>query len=102
MLRAALSTVLSKRLRDGELKVVEAFRHNRQTKLAKSLKVLAPRLQCFAGSRYGKQIDLSGVRQSANIKTLAPNSLNVYDVLRYKQIIIDKSAIPALTKTSSK
>ncbi len=104
MLRAALSTVLSKRLRDGELKVVEAFpaATGKTKELAKSLKVLAPRLNALLVPGMENKLIYRASGNLPNIKTLAPNSLNVYDVLRYKQIIIDKSAIPALTKTSSK
>lgn len=95
MMRAALSVALSKRLKDGELKIVENLPKDlKKTKdFAKAVSVIVPKMHAlFVPDSANKLI----FRASANIKdakTLAPGSLNVYDLLRYRNIIMDSKAV---------
>jgi large subunit ribosomal protein L4 len=95
MLRAALAAVLSRRLKDGELKVVESLPANvsKTKELAKSIKGVLPRLHALLVPSMSNKLIYRASNNLPNVKAIAPNSLNVYDVLRYKNIIIDKSAV---------
>lgn len=93
MLRAALHSVLSKKLADGQLRVVE------------SLETGAPKTKVMFGAIKNylpallvpetKHAQFVG-RSSRNIpkaKSLNGASLNVEDLLRYKNVLLEKSAI---------
>lgn len=89
MARLALHSALSKKLSDGELKVVDSLEINQpKTKelnwVSKST-LLVPAVE-------NKAI----YRASANlpkVKSLDPRSLNVEDVAKYKNVLIDQKAI---------
>ena len=94
MLRGAIASVLSKRLQDGELKIVEAIQSAGKTKeFAKSFAVLAPRLNALMIPAKENKLVYRASRNIPNVKSLAANSLNVRDLLQYKQIFIDKNAL---------
>lgn len=104
MKQLALASVLSRKLKDGEVKILESLRLE-----APKTKLLAVNLRSFlALSKRQKKFDAllipdcenKGVyRAAANLqktKALHPHSLNVYDCLNYKHIIIDEKAVPAI------
>lgn len=100
MLRAALSSVLSQRLRDGELKVVDALPQVQKTKeLAKQLFGLLPKAHALLIPAMENKSIYRSSRNLPAIKSLAPNSLNVYDLLKYKHIVLDKEAVAVIAKT---
>ncbi len=100
MLRGALWSALSDRLRKGELKVIDALPADiSKTKLvAKSLRVLSPQLHALLIPTSANVLLRRATANIPRIAVAAPASLNVTDVLRYKQIFIDQAAVAALGK----
>lgn len=96
MLRAAIYSALSKRLADGELKVVDSL----GLEIPRT-KILASQLAVFLNNKISALlVPASGnkniYRASSNIpkvKVLAAASLNVEDVLKYKNVLLDQKAI---------
>ena len=89
MVRAGVYVALSKKIADGECKVIDtlAIKEPRTRELAWVAKstLLIPRVG-------NKDI----FRASANIqkvKALDPQSLNVEDLLKFKNILIDREAV---------
>lgn len=106
MLWASFASVLSERLRKGEVKFVEHMPEALKTKeLLQSLKhVLATRP---ASRRAGSALLIPAAknpgvfRASANVpsmKSIAPTALNVYDLLRHRAIVIDKDAAATIAE----
>lgn len=106
MKRTALFSVLSKKAKDGEVKVFESL-----VLEAPKTKVLASTLNAILSMKKGeKRYDVLMVgnvanknlfRASANLeKTLAidATSLNVNDILNHKNIFIDKEAVATIVK----
>ncbi len=96
MLRAAIHSALSKRLSEGALKVVESLElPNYKTK------ELATQLKAFFNNILNAMLvpakgNHNIYRASGNlpkVKSLAADSLNVEDILKYKNILIDQKAI---------
>jgi large subunit ribosomal protein L4 len=84
---------------DGEVKIVDSMAvAEPKTKLASGL------VQAFSGVTPNALIIPSSsnkniYRASANIpkvKSLDPKSLNVYDLLKYKNVLIEKDAVAAI------
>ena len=104
MRKQALSSVLSKRLADEELRIVE----NIAIKEAKT-KVMFAALDKFLGRNH-KKMDVLIIRNPENeeitrsarnlvkTKVVSPVSLNVYDLLNYKTILVDKEALPIINE----
>ncbi len=111
MKHAALASLLSKKLKDNELKIYETFAISEpKTKLAAE----ALRKATGVGKRV-KNFNVLVVRDPENrmltraarnlpkTKVLDPNSLNVYDVLNYRYVFFEKNAIDAMQqKTESR
>lgn len=100
MRQKALFTILSRRLKEGEVVIVDSL----DITEPKS-KVLANALAPFMAEKDQALIiptrdKVEGfARASRNIKgvkSLDPESLNAYDLLRYKQILLDKGAIEVI------
>lgn len=105
MKRAALFSVLSKKFKDGEVRFFERL----EIKSPKT-KMLSQTLQKLLGMKKNlKKYDVLLIpdiesknvfRAVANLEKTAalhPESLNVYDVLRYKNIFIDQKAAAAIS-----
>jgi large subunit ribosomal protein L4 len=106
MNKAALFSALSKKFKDGEIKVFE------------NLQIEQPKTKMLAGAlkrllnpgKKSKKLDVLLVAEKGNknvsraasnlpkTKTLNPESLNVYDVLNYKNIFMEKSAVGAISR----
>ena len=94
MVRAALYAVLSRKLNDSELKVVDSLKlpSHKTKELAAALKNFKTTNALLIPAADNKLI----FRASANIskvKSLAANSLNVKDVLQHKDVLIDQNAL---------
>jgi large subunit ribosomal protein L4 len=113
MRQLALRSVLSKKLKNDELRFVESLAIAApKTKTAvAALKAFGPQASAKGGSSSrGKRWDVLFVpdrenkalgRAVANLpktKVLDPGSLNVYDILNYKRILIDRSALPVIER----
>lgn len=103
MLRRALYSVLSKRLKLGELRIVDSlempsFKTKELLKIFKvffknpSLKVLNTLL---VSDLNNKNLNLAS-RNIPKSKSAPASSLNVEDVLKYKNILIEKKAVPLI------
>lgn len=97
MLRAALHSALSKKLSEGELRIIDTLKaETRKTKnVFATLKSLQAMNALLVPAKDNKLI----YRACANIpkvKCLEAESLNVTDVLKYKNVLIDKEAISAI------
>ncbi|MFA5052562.1 MAG: 50S ribosomal protein L4 [Parcubacteria group bacterium] len=96
MKQAAIFSVLSKKLAEGELKVVESLSISEpKTRLAVALIQPFSKSALIVPSAENKNI----YKASANIpkvKSLDPKSLNVYDLLCYKDILLEKEAVNAI------
>lgn len=106
MRRAAIASVLSKKLDGGAIRFVDAM----ALPEAKT-KMLAARLERFVSRAKGKKafdallVPAPGVagiyRAGKNLqktKVISAGSLNVYDLMNYRTILIDQAAIPAIAK----
>ena len=94
MVRVAIHAVLSKKLSEGELKVVDSLKiAQAKTKLvAQILKTLQANSALIVPGPANRLI----FRASANIpkiKSLDAASLNVYDLLRYKNVLVERDAV---------
>jgi large subunit ribosomal protein L4 len=100
MKQAAIFSVLSKRLAEGELKIVNSFAVSEpKTKLV--TKLIAPFFEKANALIIPSGDNKSVYRASANIpkvKSLDAKSLNVYDLLCYKNILLEKEAIEIIDK----
>ncbi|HEY4523667.1 MAG TPA: 50S ribosomal protein L4 [Candidatus Paceibacterota bacterium] len=101
MRRAALFSALSKKLADKELLVID------------ELKTAEPKTKIIAGiaSNFRDKKKLTSLllipqkgdkniyraaRNLKNVKAIDPDSLNVYDIVRHKTVLIDQGAIPTI------
>lgn len=88
--RAALQSALSARLADGSIVVVSdlAVPESKTRILAKMLAQLGVRGEALIVAASSR-VDLErAARNLAGVKVVTPESLNVYDVLRYQTILI--------------
>ncbi len=96
MKQAAIFSALSKKLADGELKVVESLAiPEPKTKLAMKAIHAFGKSALVIPSSENKNI----YRASSNIpkvKSLDPKSLNVYDILCYKDVLLEKGAVESI------
>jgi len=106
MKRAALFSVLSKKAKDGELKVFDSLVMD-----APKTKTVAAALKNALSPKKGdKRFDVLLVSDNANknlflatnnlkkTKTIEAGSLNVYDIMNHKNLFIDKSAVETIEK----
>lgn len=98
MRQAAIFAVLSERLKKGEVKIIDSFSIDKpKTNLL--VKALAPAL----GDRPNVLLILAtpnnvplASHNLRTVKALDPKSLNVYDLLRYKQILVERDTLPII------
>jgi len=106
MKRVALFTVLSKKLKDGEVKVVDTL-----TTEAPKTKMLAEALRNMLAMKKGtKRYDVLLVpagtnaivfRASSNLqkaKAIDATSLNIYDIVNHKNLLLEKDSVAAIEK----
>ena len=101
MRQVATFAVLSRRLRDNEIKFIDSLDGiDPKTKaLAAVLKIILKdgRMNTLIlPAKGGKIFQIS--RNLKGVKTLDPKALNVYDLLRYRQIIIEKGSVDLIEK----
>lgn len=98
MRQAAIFAILSLRLKKGEIKIIESFSIDEpKTKLlAKALTQFftdKPNVLLILGAP--DNVPLASYNLT-NVKVLDPKSLNVYDLLHFKHIVVEKAAIPII------
>lgn len=106
MRRTAITSVLSKRLADQELKVMTDF----DVETPKTKELFARLSSFLALPKNHKKVDVLIVRnpEDATVtrigrnlvkaKIVSPVSLNVYDLLNYKNILVDQKALPVIAE----
>jgi large subunit ribosomal protein L4 len=102
MSQSAIFSVLSKRLKKGEIKVIDSLNFTEpKTKLiSKFLNFFleGKRLNALLiPSEKNKNIYRAS-RNIQNVKSLDPKSVNMVDLLKYKKIILDKESIAVIDK----
>jgi len=106
MRQAAIRSILSKKLADSELRFVSDFAID-----TPKTKALFSSLSSFLNlSSRAKKMDLLIIRNPEDTtvtrvarnlvktKVLSPVSLNVYDLLNYKNILVDRNALEVLSE----
>ena len=95
--RAALASALSLRAQEKKLVVVDklAFDAPKTKKLAGMLKTLGLTSALVVDGRQNANLTKSGKNLSQS-KTLAPEGLNVYDILNHPVLVIAKDAVKAV------
>jgi len=106
MKRVALFAVLSRKAKDGEVKIFENFSID-----APKTKILASALSGVLQMKKGaKKYDVLFIvdRSDANLpraasnlqkaKTLDAASLNIHDLINYKNLFIDQAVVPTIEK----
>lgn len=94
MVRGAIHSVLSRKLHDGELRVIDALpRVAKAKEVAGGLKAFPSVL--LVSSAEGKMIGRA-VRNIPRVSAIGTHALNVYDLLRYKHIMIERAAISSI------
>ena len=99
--RLAVTQTLSKRLQDSELKIVDAFDGgiSKTRVFAKMLTSITPRP--FNALLVAASSNRNIHRMAANIPhidAISARSLNVYDLLSHKHVILEKKAVEEIEK----
>ena len=103
MRQLAIFSALSKRLKDGEIKVIESL-DIQEPKTKSASKLLSgffgkkSRLNALLVPKESNKNIYNAVRNIEGIHSLSPKSLNIYDLLKYKIILIDKDAVEVINK----
>ncbi len=93
MRRAAMHAILSQKLREGELKVIDSL-GLKQAKTKEAALMLTPfsRSLLLIPGRENRLITRAA-RNLPRVMSLAPTHLNVRDLLKHKQILIEREAL---------
>lgn len=99
MKRLALFSILSKKLKDGEVKFVQSLETEvpKTKQLALVLKNLEVPKSVLLLPPHGAKNIYRAASNIPKVKALDPRSLNVGDALKYKNLLIDEKAVEALT-----
>jgi len=101
MKRLAIFSVLSKKIKDNELKVIDKF--NAEIKKTKEWGKILKNIVDLKSSvllipaASGKNIHQL-IANIKNVEAISPHSLNVYDLLKYKNIILERETIKEIEK----
>lgn len=101
MKRLAVFSILSKKLKDSEIKVVDNF-----SGVENKTKAWAGALKNFADLRSKTLLILESRNKNSakaisnikNVDTISPLSLNAYDLMKHKNIILESKAISEIEK----
>ena len=101
MRQGAIFSILSRKLTDGEVKVVDSFGIDepRTKKLNEVLNNFAEGRSNFLiiPTTSSKNV-YQASRNLEKVKSLGPKSLNAYDLLKYKNILLEKDAVEEINK----
>src|SRR3989344_4898318 len=104
MKQLAIFSVLARRFKDGEIKIVDslAIKEPKTKILNDSLKGFIPEkrvtLNALIIPAEGDKNIYKATRNLAKIGATSAKSLNIYDLLKHKQILMDKSAVTVIDK----
>jgi len=96
----AILTVLSGKLKDGEIKVVEKIdlKETKTTEIAKALKNLDIKGRTLLGFAEAERKIMLASRNLPKVKNIFVGQLNVLDLLQNKNLIVSKESIEYLEK----
>ncbi len=103
MKRAAVASILSKKFKEGDIRVLDniALSEVKTKVLAQSLLKFVPdaknRFNALLVPDTGSNI-YRAARNLPKVKALSAESLNVYDLMNYKNILLDQKAVAAIEK----
>ncbi|MDX2182236.1 MAG: 50S ribosomal protein L4 [Bryobacteraceae bacterium] len=103
MVLGALRSALSAKLRDGELKVVEAFafEEHKTRGVRKALTALeATRTALLVEAGENRNLEL-GSKNLEGVKLVAAQDVTTYDLLKHKHVLLTKAAAEKLSKSLS-
>ncbi len=98
MLRGALHVILSKKLAEGELKIVDSFvmKSVKTKEAANSLKSFFKVKQVpstlMVASMENRAVGRA-FRNIARVEPIIPGTLNVLDLLKFKNVVVEKAAV---------
>ena len=96
--KLALRSVLSLRAKENKLVVVENFSTDGKTKsVATALKALGTGNKALVVDDKDNTNLVRGAKNLASSQWLAPEGVNVYDVLRHETLVLTKAAVDAIT-----
>ncbi|MEK7574382.1 MAG: 50S ribosomal protein L4 [Patescibacteria group bacterium] len=100
MKQLAIFGIISKKLSEQEVKIIDTLKlEDRKTKNLASLvkKFVSPKESLLLIPAKENKNIYSAARNLAKVSALSPESLNVYDLLRYQKIILDQEAVGVIT-----
>lgn len=100
MNRLAIFSVLSKKLKDGELKMIDKFdtalnKTKEWNKILKNIIDLRSKTLLIPAASNNIHRLIANIK---NIDAISAKSLNVYDLLKYKNVILEKEAVEEIEK----
>ncbi len=95
--RAALKSVLTSKVQENKFKVLDELKFDEiKTKsMVKVLENLKVNNALIVVGDEGENV-VRSARNIADIRTASPNTINVYDLLKYDTVIITKSSVEAI------
>ena len=96
----AILTVLSGKLKDGEIKIIEKFdfKENKTKEMSQALKNLEIKGKALLGFSEKERKFMLASRNLKSIKNIFIGQLNVLDMLNNKNLIISKESVEYLEK----
>lgn len=98
MKQAAIFSVLSKKLEDGEVRFVDSISvpEPKTKHVAKIVSVFSEKKNALIIPGVSNKNVYRASGNIPKVKSLDPRSLNVYDLLKYKNILVEKDAVSAI------
>ncbi len=95
--KAALRAALSLRASEGKLVVLDTFSTDGKTKsVASAVKALGGGKTLIVDAKTNEQL-VRGARNLASSQWLAPEGINVYDIMRHDTLVLTQAAVQAVT-----
>jgi large subunit ribosomal protein L4 len=104
MLKGALRSALSAKVRDGELKVVQAFNlpdHKTKNAMGTLAKLEAGRTVLVVDNGENKNLALS-LRNLEGVTLMASREVNPYHLLRHKSVFLSEAAARKFSEALAK
>jgi large subunit ribosomal protein L4 len=102
MNRLAIFSVLSKKLKDNDFKIIDNFgvsgKDAKTAAMSKFLNNLFGEKKSVLLVPFSKNNIKKIVSNLKNVDAISPQSLNVYDLLKYKNVVFEKEAVDEIEK----
>jgi len=101
MKQLAVFAVISKKLAEQEIKIIDTLKlEDHKTKNMANLaeKFISAKESLLLIPDKGNKTIYMAARNLAKVGVLSPESLNVYDLLKYQKILLDQGAIETISK----